>query len=54
MKFCAAFRGVRSGDVYPTSFNPGDDCPEELIEAAMASGAIMVEQKVVRKAPERK
>lgn len=34
------FRGVRNGDIYPTEFAPGDECPPELTAAAIARGAL--------------
>ena len=40
MKFSKPFLGVKNGDVYPTEFRPGDECPAELIEAATELGAL--------------
>lgn len=40
MKFRARFYGVRAGAIYPVWFEPGDDCPPELEEAAIATGAV--------------
>lgn len=53
MKFTAPFKGVKAGDVYPTKFQPGDDCPAELESAARACGALG-ESKAAKKAPETK
>jgi hypothetical protein len=39
-KLSKPFRGVRNGDIYPTEFAPGDDCPPELMAAAIALGAL--------------
>ena len=36
MKFAKPFRGVKAGEIYPTEFAPGDDCPPELEDAARA------------------
>ena len=32
--------GVKNGDIYPTQFTKGDECPEELEAAAIALGAL--------------
>lgn len=40
MKFARDFSGVRSGDIYPTAFAPGDECPPELAGAALDAGAL--------------
>lgn len=39
-KITKPFRGVRSGDIYPTQFHVGDECPPELEAGARASGAL--------------
>lgn len=39
-KFIKAFRGVRDGDIYPTEFAAGDECPPELVAGAESLGAI--------------
>ncbi|MDN2700170.1 hypothetical protein O0882_28055 [Janthinobacterium sp. SUN073] len=36
MIFSKEFRGVRDGEIYPTTFQPGDECPSELIDAAQS------------------
>lgn len=53
MKFNAHFRGVKAGEVYPTDFQPGDECPPELADAARACG-VLAENKAAKKAPETK
>ncbi len=42
MKFTKPFAGVKAGEIYPTQFNAGDECPPELLEAAKAEGAVAV------------
>lgn len=44
-KFSKPFRGVKSGDVYPVEFAPGDDCPPELLDAARVCGVLADEPK---------
>lgn len=39
-KFSKAFRGARKGEIYPTDFAPGDECPPELERAAQACGVL--------------
>lgn len=39
-KLTKHFRGVRDGEIYPTEFAAGDDCPPELEAGARASGAL--------------
>lgn len=36
MIFSKEFRGVRDGEIYPETFEPGDECPPELVEAALS------------------
>jgi hypothetical protein len=38
--FRRAFAGVKAGEIYPTDFQPGDECPAELIEAANEAKAL--------------
>jgi hypothetical protein len=45
--FTKPFEGVKSGEFYPTAFNVGDDCPDELLEAAVLL-------KVVEEKPKKK
>lgn len=40
MKFTKPFSGAKAGDIYPTQFNVGDECPPELLAAAKAEGAV--------------
>ena len=54
MKFNKPFKGVCDGDVYPTSFGEGDDCPKELLDAAIAAGAVKKQTKAEKGAPEKK
>lgn len=44
MKFIKSFRGARRGEVFPTDFKAGEECPDELIAAAKALGAVEVEK----------
>lgn len=36
MIFSKEFRGVLDGEIYPTTFQPGDECPPELVDAALS------------------
>lgn len=49
MKFIKPFYGVKNGEIYPTQFQAGDECPDELLDAAKESGAVEV-KVVARKA----
>lgn len=40
MKFSKKFTGVRNGQVFPETFQPGDDCPPELADAAREMDAL--------------
>lgn len=40
MKFIKPFVGARAGEIYPTEFQPGDECPPELQDAAVSVGAV--------------
>ncbi len=44
-KFTKPFRGVKDGDIYPTRFSPGDDCPPELEAAALSLDALAADPK---------
>lgn len=44
MIFSKEFRGVRDGEVYPTTFEPGDECPPELVGAAQSLEALEPEE----------
>ena len=37
MKFTKPFAGVKVGEIYPTQFEPGDEVPPELGDAAVAT-----------------
>ncbi|WP_447902699.1 hypothetical protein [Stenotrophomonas pavanii] len=39
-KLTKPFRGVRDGEIYPTDFAVGDECPTELEPGARALGAL--------------
>lgn len=51
-KFSKAFLGCKSGEIYPTQFHEGDECPSELEDAARSVGALDV--KAQKAAPENK
>lgn len=38
--FAKAFEGVRDGEIYPSQFSKGDECPPELVAGALALGAL--------------
>jgi len=38
--FAKAFEGVRDGEIYPTKFAKGEECPPELEAGALALGAL--------------
>lgn len=40
MKFTKQFRYVRDGEIYPVTFEAGDECPDDLVEAARRHGAL--------------
>lgn len=52
MKITKPFYGCRAGEIYPVWFQPGDECPDELLEAAQAEGAVESE-KPKAEAPKR-
>lgn len=39
-KFRKAFLGVPAGEIYPREFARGDECPPELLDAAIALGSV--------------
>jgi hypothetical protein len=39
-KLTRPFHGVKDGEIYPTEFAPGDECPPELQAAAESLGAL--------------
>lgn len=40
MKVTKEFLGVPDGEVYPRTYAPGDECPPELLEAAVSLDAV--------------
>jgi hypothetical protein len=50
MKFSQQFLGVIDGEIYPRMFEPGEDCPPELLEAAKSVGAVQSPAKPASKA----
>ena len=50
VKFAKTFRGVKAGEIYPTEFEPGDDCPPELEDAARACGVLGSQAEYIKKA----
>ena len=52
-KLTKPFTGCKAGEVYPTDFEVGDDCPAELEKAAASVGAL-ASAKAHKKAPETK
>ena len=55
MLFKKEFRGCRSGEIYPTTFRPGEACPAELRGAAEEVGALeSAEDAKARQAAEKK
>ncbi|OPZ42160.1 MAG: hypothetical protein BWY94_02204 [Actinobacteria bacterium ADurb.BinA094] len=39
-KFRRAFAGVPAGEIYPVEYAKGDECPPELLDAAIELGAV--------------
>lgn len=42
-KFAVKFPGVPEGEIYPTEYQPGDECPPSLLEAARSLGVLAPE-----------
>ncbi len=40
MKFITSFYGVRAGEIYPEHFEAGDECPDEMLDAAISVQAV--------------
>jgi len=40
MKFIKPFKGATGGNPYPQDFAVGDDCPDDLAQAAQELGAV--------------
>lgn len=38
--FAKPFEGVRDGEIYPSQFSKGDECPPELVAGALSLGAL--------------
>lgn len=43
MRLTKALKGCRAGEVHPTQFQPGDECPAELQHAAKELGILEAE-----------
>jgi len=39
-RFSKPFRGVKAGEIYPTQFEVGDECPPELVAGAQRLGVL--------------
>jgi len=52
MKFTKPFKGATGGNPYPQEFNIGDECPDDLERAALASGAVEAAQETKKAAKE--
>lgn len=50
-KLTRDFQGCRNGEVYPTQFAAGDECPPELEAAAVEVDALARDTKAAKKAP---
>jgi len=50
-KLSKAFKGVKDGDIYPTEFAKGEDCPPELEEGARSLGALSTDKQPADKQP---
>ena len=42
MRFIKPFCGCKQGEIYPTRFEAGDECPPELESAAIDCGVVEV------------
>lgn len=51
--FAKPFEGVRDGEIYPTQFQPGEECPPELEAGAISLGALVAEGGGPGKTPEK-
>ena len=54
MKLTKDVVGVIAGEIYPRTFAAGTECPDDLVDAAQSAGAIDVEKKAQKRAPENK
>jgi len=50
MKITKEFRGVPNGEIYPVTFQPGDECPPELEATARHFGALAEDGPPTREA----
>lgn len=44
-KFSKPFEGVPDGEIYPITYQAGDECPAELESAAESLGALTASKK---------
>lgn len=54
MKVIKPFRGVPNGELYPVDYKPGDECPPELLDAAIHFGAVEAAKEESTKTPKAK
>ena len=47
--FSKPFCGCKTGEIYPTNFHVGDECPPELLEAAIACDVLEPEGEAKQK-----
>jgi len=40
MKFIKPFKGATGGNPFPQDFAVGDECPDDLVQAAIDAGAV--------------
>jgi len=50
MKFIKPFKGATGGNPYPQEFDIGDECPADLVQAALELGAVEAAQKAKQEA----
>ena len=55
MIFEKPFTGVPNGEIYPVNYEPGQECPSELLDAAKELGAVAADdadaKSAAKKAP---
>jgi hypothetical protein len=51
MHFNQTFLVCKAGDIYPTEFQPGEECPPELLEAALILGVVDAPKTPAKKKP---
>jgi hypothetical protein len=54
MHFNQTFLGCKAGEIYPTEFQPGEECPPELLEAALILGVVDAPKPPVKPAKKAK